>query len=238
MLRGYSCIGLDNPKNTINVGAVFRAAKCYQSAFVALTGSRMLNKLGGVPTDTQRAVRHIPILRVSDLKTVIPFNCVPVAVDLIEGAIPLPEYTHPERAFYIFGAEDNTLGERVTSWCRDTVCVPTNGCMNLAATVNVILYDRMMKVGYYRQPDREDIMTIEQCNCEQAIQQRKDIHIIARSLQLLQGRAACTFWEDAGKAWEILEKYGYKYKEYPANYEDNPKRYEITKKQLETPRKK
>lgn len=29
--------------------------------------------------------------------------------------------------------------------CRDIIYVPTNGCMNLAATVNVILYDRMAK---------------------------------------------------------------------------------------------
>lgn len=28
---------------------------------------------------------------------------------------------------------------------RDVVYVPTNGCMNLAATVNVVLYDRAAK---------------------------------------------------------------------------------------------
>jgi tRNA(Leu) C34 or U34 (ribose-2'-O)-methylase TrmL len=75
----------------------------------------------------------------------IPFDCVPVAIDLIDGAQPLQEYKHPERAFYIFGAEDATLGDRVLSWCRDVVYIPTKGCMNLAATVNVVLYDRMAK---------------------------------------------------------------------------------------------
>src|SRR5690606_30290164 len=72
-------------------------------------------------------------------------DCVPVAVDLLEGATPLCEYTHPERAFYIFGPEDGTLGKAVTSWCRDVVYIPTNYCMNLAATVNVVLYDRLAK---------------------------------------------------------------------------------------------
>ena len=57
----------------------------------------------------------------------------------------LPEYQHPERAFYIFGAEDATLGARVLDRCRDRVFVPTVRCMNLAATVNVVLYDRMAK---------------------------------------------------------------------------------------------
>ena len=75
----------------------------------------------------------------------IPYNCVPVAVDLLEGATPLPRYVHPERAFYIFGAEDATLGKRIIDRCRDKIVIPTSYCMNLAATANVVLYDRMVK---------------------------------------------------------------------------------------------
>jgi tRNA(Leu) C34 or U34 (ribose-2'-O)-methylase TrmL len=96
-------------------------------------------------SDTMKAHRHMPYFRVDDLKEVIPYDCVPVAVDLVDGAIALQKYVHPERAFYVFGAEDATLGDRVLSWCRDRVFVPTFGCMNLAATVNVVLYDRMAK---------------------------------------------------------------------------------------------
>ena len=140
-MRGYACIGLDNPKAAVNVGSALRAAGCYGAAMVAMTG----NRSGKTPTDTMKQYRHRPLLRVGNLKDIIPYDCVPVAVDLIEGAIPLQEYEHPERAFYIFGAEDATLGERVTSWCRDTIYIPTDGCMNLAATVNVVLYDRLVK---------------------------------------------------------------------------------------------
>ncbi len=96
-MRGYSCVGLDNPKNTINIGSVFRAARCYGVSFVALSGQRAQKHLGSIPTDTQKGVRHIPILRVEALEDVLPFGCVPVAIDLLEGAIPLPEYVHPER---------------------------------------------------------------------------------------------------------------------------------------------
>lgn len=140
-MRGFAAIGLDNPKNSINVGSALRAAGVYKAAFVAASGMRY----GSAPTDTMKHYRHLPLLRPADLFDLLPYDCVPVAVDLIEGAIPLHEYKHPERAFYIFGAEDATLGERVLSRCRDTIYVPTTGCMNLAATVNVILYDRMAK---------------------------------------------------------------------------------------------
>jgi tRNA(Leu) C34 or U34 (ribose-2'-O)-methylase TrmL len=66
------------------------------------------------------------------------------------GRQTLTEYQHPERAFYIFGPEDGSLKKNVTAWCKDIIYIPTHGCMNLAATVNVVLYDRMLKAGGYR----------------------------------------------------------------------------------------
>ncbi len=141
-MRGYSAIGLHMPKTPVNVGSALRAAYCYGSAMVAKTGNRYHDS----KTDPQKAYRHIPLIQCDNLRDIIPFDCVPVAVDLIEGALPLTDYKHPERAFYIFGPEDGTLGKAVTEWCRDVIYVPTNYCMNLAACVNVVLYDRMAKM--------------------------------------------------------------------------------------------
>lgn len=64
---------------------------------------------------------------------------------------PLTKYEHPKRAFYVFGAEDATLGQRTLSWCRDIVYVPTNSCLNLATCVNVVLYDRAVKLAAKQQ---------------------------------------------------------------------------------------
>ena len=143
MNRGFAAIGLHHPKNSINVGAVLRAAMCYDSAMVAVSGHRY----GRASTDTTKGYRHIPLIQTENLKTAIPFDCVPVAVDLIDGARQLNGYTHPERAFYVFGPEDGTLGKETLSWCRDVIYIPTRFCMNLAATVNVVLYDRLVKQG-------------------------------------------------------------------------------------------
>jgi tRNA(Leu) C34 or U34 (ribose-2'-O)-methylase TrmL len=139
--RGYAAIGLHMPKTPANVGSALRAAHCYGAAMIATSGQRYTK----APTDTQKAYRHIPLIQCDDLHSVIPYDCIPVAVDLIEGARPMQSYTHPERAFYVFGPEDGTLGRAVLSWCRDTIYIPTRHCMNLAATVNVVLYDRMVK---------------------------------------------------------------------------------------------
>lgn len=140
-MHGYAAIGLDNPKNSINVGAALRAADIYGAAFVAASEKRLTPG----PTNTLKSYRHLPLLRPNDIFDLLPYDCIPIAVDLIEGAIPLPQYKHPERAYYIFGAEDATLGNRILSRCRDIIYIPTKGCMNLAATVNVVLYDRLTK---------------------------------------------------------------------------------------------
>ena len=143
-MRGFACIALDNPKSGENVGGALRAVGCYGADLVVLGGGRP-KRLLEHPTNTIKAHRHVPTIRVADVFDAIPHDCVPVAVDLVEGARPLPDYVHPDRAFYIFGAEDTTLGRRILSRCRDRVMVPTRYCMNLAATVNVVLYDRMAK---------------------------------------------------------------------------------------------
>ena len=134
-------IGLDNPKTPKNIGSVMRAAGCYGADLVVQSGRRC--RPGR--TDTGKQWRHIPLIQADDLRAMVPYGCVPIAVDLIPGAICLTDYRHPKRAFYIFGPEDGTLGRRITSWCKDTIYIPTAYCMNLAATVNVVLYDRMLK---------------------------------------------------------------------------------------------
>lgn len=139
--RGYAAVGLFCPKDTGNVGSVLRAAGCYGASLVAVQGRRYRRS----PADTQAAYRHIPLIEVEDLHGAVPFDCVPVAVELVDGATSLFDYQHPERAFYVLGPEDGTLGRQVLDWCRDVVYVPTRFCMNLAATANVVLYDRANK---------------------------------------------------------------------------------------------
>jgi len=139
MTRGYVAVGLFQPKNSINVGAALRACGCYNAALLATAGHRYRR----APTDTMKTVKHMPLIQVDDLRTVIPHDCTPVAVEICEDAQPLDEFVHPERAFYIFGPEDSSLPDSIKKWCAGPpIYIPTNGCMNLAATINVVLYDR------------------------------------------------------------------------------------------------
>ena len=87
----------------------------------------------------------LPLTGVGCLLDHVPENTRIVCVELVDGAVPLTEYRHPDQAFYIFGPEDGTISQDILDRADDVVYVPTIGCLNLAASVNVVLYDRMAK---------------------------------------------------------------------------------------------
>ncbi|CAM4412292.1 RNA methyltransferase [Pseudoalteromonas ostreae] len=151
-------IGLINPKSPSNVGAVLRAAGCYGAEQVFFTGTRYLNAKK-FHTDTKNVVERIPLTCVDDLATAKPVGATVVVIELIEGATPLPEFVHPENALYIFGPEDGSISKDVLNWCDEVVYIPTIGCMNLAATCNVVLYDRQAKLGGVESSDQTIIQS-------------------------------------------------------------------------------
>lgn len=141
-------IGLINPKSPSNVGAVMRAAGCYQVDNVYYTGKRYDNAVK-FNTDTKNVKGKIPLIALEEIEQAAVLNTKVICVDLVEGSIPLPYFTHPENALYIFGPEDGTIPQSVINKADSVVYVPTIGCMNLAATVNVLLYDRMVKLNSF-----------------------------------------------------------------------------------------
>lgn len=149
MKKEYVSIGLTNPKGVENVGAVMRAAGCYQADQVLYSGQRY-DRAVKMTTDTKNVSSIIPLINIETLNAETLIDAVEpdtqiVCVDLIQGASPLPSFQHPEKALYIFGPEDGTISQKVVDRADHVVFVPTIGCMNLAASVNVLLYDRLAK---------------------------------------------------------------------------------------------
>lgn len=141
MSRGFSLLGLIDIKDKLNVGGIIRAAHAYNVNGIITSGGRYK----GARTDACKSVRSIPLYEGDDVFKTIPSNCTPVAVEYLENAQPLPSFNHPDRACYIFGAEDRTIEASDLEKCEHVVYIPTRICMNLMATVNVVLYDRFLK---------------------------------------------------------------------------------------------
>jgi len=125
-----------------------RSAGNFRAACVLYTGERYpraqrLNP--NAPNMSRKVSERVVLSGVDSLVEHVPEGASLVCVELVENAMPLPEYKHPDNAFYIFGPEDGTISQEIINRADAVVYVPTVGCMNLAATVNVVLYDRMAK---------------------------------------------------------------------------------------------
>ena len=143
-------VALIDPKYPHNVGAALRACSCWGVGQLWWTGRRVrLDAARGerLPREERmkgyrRVEMHIDD-RVFDRFP--PGSVTPVAVELLPSAELLATFEHPEDALYVFGPEDGGLPKPVRLRCHRFVFIPTHHCLNLAAAVNVVLYDRRLK---------------------------------------------------------------------------------------------
>jgi len=141
---GSAEIALCNPKSPSNVGAVLRAAGCYGATAVYYSGKRFA-RAEKYHQDTSNVNKNIQFRAAESFTEALREDQQLVCVELVEGAISLPEFVHPENALYVFGPEDGSIQQSLICAADSVVYIPTIGCMNLAATVNVLLYDRIAK---------------------------------------------------------------------------------------------
>ena len=143
--RGYACVALEAPTDPVNVGHTLRAAMCFGARLVIIASAPPGLQVDRLLTDPQRAWRHIPTLQVDDVFDALPYNCAPIGVEITEDATDLVQFAHPERACYVFGPENGSVSDGTLARCADVVRIPTALSLNLAASVNVVLYDRLAK---------------------------------------------------------------------------------------------
>jgi len=153
MKQSNVSIGLINPKSPDNVGSVLRAAANYRVGKVFYTGDRYpraIERKARTVDMSRKISKDIGLNQVQCLMDTLTEGMQVVCVEFAVNAIPLPEYQHPENALYIFGPEDGSIEQEIIDLADAVVYVPTVGCMNLSASVNVLLYDRLLKADDYQ----------------------------------------------------------------------------------------
>jgi tRNA(Leu) C34 or U34 (ribose-2'-O)-methylase TrmL len=162
-VKRHATIALTNPQSPSNVGAVLRSVGCFNAQEILYTGSRY-NIARKYHTDTQNTASTVPLTHCEDFFSAKQPEKKVICVDLVEGAIPLADFDHPENAMYIFGPEDGSVAQAVIDRADAAVYIPTIGCLNLAQTVNLVLYDRATKLGLVEQSDAQIVASRDRNN--------------------------------------------------------------------------
>lgn len=137
-------IALENPKGVDNVGYAIRAAGCFGASHVHYSGDRY-DRAAPFAVAAAKHLGEVCLNKAESLIAACPAGYSKVAVELAVGAEPLAQFQHPEKAFYIFGPEDGSLAQSTLDACDHVVYIPATNSLNLAASVNVLLYDRSAK---------------------------------------------------------------------------------------------
>lgn len=149
MSRGYFGIGIENTKNRINVGGLWRSAWNFHSSFIFTIGRRYRQQA----SDTVKAWKNIPLYRYLDFDEFygqMPKDCRLVGVEFGEDARSIVNYCHPPRAIYLLGAEDNGLTDQALDRCHHIVEIPSRHCLNVHVAGSILMYDRMIKREFDR----------------------------------------------------------------------------------------
>lgn len=160
-----TAVVLINPKTPYNVGSAIRACAIYDVPTLRWTGKRITTAEGVRMSGGTFSKRKARLPREERLKdyvgvdwreatseTVVTDIAVrdrltPVAVEIVDGAELLHDFVHPENPLYVFGPEDGSVPKGVLAVCHRFVRIPTcnRTPLNLAAALNVVLYDRHAK---------------------------------------------------------------------------------------------
>lgn len=141
MKRGFFAIGIENGKTSMNLGTLWRSANLFGASFIFTLGARYKTQ----SSDTLKTPRHVPLVHytdVADLVAHLPYSCPLVGIELDTKARDLSAFTHPERACYLLGAEDNGLSKAAIAASHHLVKLPGRFSMNVAVAGSIVMFDR------------------------------------------------------------------------------------------------
>jgi tRNA G18 (ribose-2'-O)-methylase SpoU len=144
----YFEIGIFHPRNSANVGTLWRSAYQLGASGIFIIGRPYRRQT----SDTANAQALIPLRQFDSFEDFLaarPVGAQVVGIEMV-GA-PLARFVHPERALYLLGAEDSGLSPHVLSACNAVVAIESvrSVSYNLAVSGSIVMYHRL--IGSLRQ---------------------------------------------------------------------------------------
>ena len=123
--RGYFAIGAERISKALNLGNLMRSAHGFGASFTFTIGATY--QALEARADTSKGAQHLPHYDwPSAREMALPAGCKLVGVELLEEAIDLPSFHHPQRAAYVLGPERGSLSPELLERCDYLACRPAS----------------------------------------------------------------------------------------------------------------
>lgn len=150
-MRGYFAIGAEGISKPMNLGALMRTANAFGASFVYSVAAADRVKLA-YKADTSKTFESVPYYQWDSIgEMALPKGCQLVGIELTDEAVELPEFRHPKAAAYVLGRERGDLSAGMLAKCDHVVKIPTRFCINVSLAGALVMYDRVLSMGSFRQ---------------------------------------------------------------------------------------
>ena len=136
-------VAIENWQHDMNIGSIVRSANAFAAAEVHIIGKRRWNRRGAMVTDRYQHVRHHPDVAAFTAWAVA--EGLPVlAIDNVEGSVPVDRAELPERCVLLFGQEGPGLSPEALAAASAVVEITQYGStrsINASAAAAVVMYE-------------------------------------------------------------------------------------------------
>ena len=144
--RGYLDleIACENWTHDFNIGSMVRSANAFGARRVHIVGPHKWNRKGSLMTEVYERVYEEPtIAHLAAYAKASPLKPHLVAVDNVEGSVPIETFQFPSSCILIFGSEGEGLTREALSAAEATVYIQQRGSVrsiNAAAAAAIAMY--------------------------------------------------------------------------------------------------
>ena len=144
-------VAIENWQHDMNIGSIVRSANAFGAAEVHIIGKRRWNRRGAMVTDRYQHVLHhedVAAFAAWAAESALPV----IAVDNVEGSVPVDRAELPERCVLLFGQEGPGLSPEALAAARSLSPVEGGGVVeitqygstrsiNASAAAAVVMYE-------------------------------------------------------------------------------------------------
>ncbi|WP_167050675.1 RNA methyltransferase [Salinibacterium sp. ZJ77] len=142
-------VAIENWQHDLNIGSIVRTANAFLADAVHIIGNRRWNRRGAMVTDRYQHVIHHP--------TIEDFTAwaqgeglMIIAVDNLDGAVPVDAFAMPERCVLLFGQEGPGLTDAALAAADAHVEIRQFGStrsINAAAAAAIVMHEWVRQRG-------------------------------------------------------------------------------------------